>query len=57
MEDHKDCPICKEEIVSEIGLDCMMCGMPIYEGEFCSMKCEKMFEEIHKDNLLKGGTN
>ena len=32
----KDCPLCKEEVVSRAGIGCMMCGMPIEDDEFCS---------------------
>jgi len=46
----KECPLCKEELISELGLDCMMCGMPIDKGDFCSMKCEKMYWEIREHN-------
>ena len=51
--ENKECPLCKEELVSEASLGCMMCGMPIEDGEFCSMKCEELYEEIHKDDEFK----
>jgi len=54
----KECPLCEEELVSELSPGCiselspgcMMCGMSVDDGKFCSMKCEKMYEDIHKND-------
>lgn len=49
MKDHKDCPICQQELVSEIGKGCKMCGMPLENknDDFCSLKCKEDYKNIH----------
>lgn len=46
----KECPICEMELISGIGLDCMMCGMQLDIGQkdFCSEECESIYGIIHK---------
>jgi len=36
----KECPLCEEELVSELSPGCMMCGMSVDDGKFCSMNNE-----------------
>jgi len=50
----KECPLCEEELVSELDRGCKMCGMPTNDEEFCSIKCEKMYKEIHKNDSIGG---
>ncbi|MBR9701320.1 DUF2116 family Zn-ribbon domain-containing protein [Candidatus Pacearchaeota archaeon] len=47
MKQEMDCPLCEIKLISKAGLGCMMCGMPIDEGEFCSMRCEEMYEGVN----------
>ena len=49
MKNHKDCPICKQELVSDIGPGCLMCGMPLENKleNFCSMKCKLSYIKIN----------
>ena len=51
---HKDCPICDEELFSDVGKGCKMCGIPLEDKtrEFCSRKCETDYRLIHH-NLTK----
>ena len=53
MKHVKDCPICEQELVSDIGKGCKMCGMPLEnkEEEFCSEECIIGYRLIHK-NLI-----
>ena len=53
MKHVKDCSICEQELVSDIGKGCKMCGMPLEnkEEEFCSEKCIIDYRLIHK-NLI-----
>ncbi len=45
----KSCPLCNNELVSEINFGCIMCGMPLKKEEkFCSIKCKKIYMKIHK---------
>jgi len=46
----KECPLCEEELVSGLSLGCLMCGMTIDKGKFCSVKCENMYNEVHKND-------
>ena len=50
--ENMNCPLCKEEIFSEIGNGCIMCGMPIEsQEEFCSNKCKQMYIKIRAINV------
>ena len=55
---NKDCSICDQELVSDIGKGCKMCGMPLEskEEDFCSKKCGIDYVMIHKNqiNLFPG---
>lgn len=42
-----NCPLCDEELFSEIGKGCIMCGMPLeHNEEFCLDKCKKVYIKI-----------
>ena len=53
------CPLCKENVFSEAGEGCKMCGMPLkFLGErFCSEKCKKEYNQINRKLNLNGGKN
>lgn len=64
MDNHKNCPICYEEIFSEAGSRaCNMCGMPVDVKKmlminssskmyyFCNKDCYKKYFSIHKESL------
>ncbi len=55
MMNHKDCPICNQELVSDIGKGCKMCGMPLEnkEEDFCSEKCVINYGMIHKNRIRR----
>ncbi len=44
------CLICGEELYSEIGNGCKMCGMPLENEneEFCSQSCRIKYNNINK---------
>jgi hypothetical protein len=46
------CPICHEEIFSELGKSCKMCGMVLEDPgkEFCSKKCRIKYLKIRKSD-------
>lgn len=45
-----ECPICHEDVYSEIGEGCKMCGMALEDESelFCSEECEKVYGDIHE---------
>ena len=49
-----NCPLCHEQIYSELGKACKMCGMHLDdEGkEFCSKICREKYNKIHRVNSL-----
>ncbi len=60
MKKHKDCPICEEEVYSDIGRGCRMCGMPLENKneEFCSNKCRVKYFLINKiSNMAERSAN
>ena len=43
-----NCPLCKEQVFSELEKGCKMCGMPLEnKEEFCSAHCEKLYDAIY----------
>lgn len=44
------CPLCKEQVYSDTGIGCEMCGMPLKESDivFCSESCKEEFKKINK---------
>ena len=48
------CPLCYEEVYSELGKGCKMCGMPLEDRakEFCSETCKIKYGSINKLSLL-----
>ena len=43
------CYICDQELFSEIGKGCTLCGMPLEETEeFCCESCKKKYIEINQ---------
>lgn len=55
MKMTKNCPLCYQEIFSDIGKGCKMCGMPLEDksNEFCSKTCRIKFNKIKKEFKLK----
>jgi predicted nucleic acid-binding Zn ribbon protein len=51
----KKCPLCHEEVFSEIGKGCKMCGMPLEDKsrEFCSRKCRLLYQNINRIKLSR----
>ena len=49
MNKNMKCPLCKEEIYSEMGKGCKMCGMILSNknAEFCSESCESNYKSIN----------
>ena len=45
-----NCPVCHEELYSELKKGCKMCGMPLDdEGkDFCSKICKRKHQKIHQ---------
>ena len=43
-----NCPICREEIYSDIGKACKMCGMVLEDEskDFCSKTCRVKYKKI-----------
>ena len=43
------CPLCKEELYSELGKGCKMCGMILKNPneEFCSQSCKLKYNSIN----------
>ncbi len=50
MKQNMKCPLCKEELYSELGKGCRMCGMVLanQNGEFCSEYCRERYRFINK---------
>ena len=50
MQENMKCPLCHEEVYSELGEGCKMCGMVLENTDelFCSKECEETYGEIHK---------
>ncbi len=48
-ENIMNCPLCKEEVYSEIGKGCKMCGMPLSDNkkDFCSKSCRVKYNKIN----------
>jgi hypothetical protein len=46
----KNCPLCHEQVYSNIGTGCRLCGMPLEDKgkEFCSSICRDKFREIKR---------
>ena len=44
-----NCPLCDEDVFSDVGVGCKMCGMPLNEQDidFCSRECETKYKNIH----------
>jgi len=43
------CPLCHENIYSELGKGCKMCGMVLEDRgkEFCSKECKRKYRKIN----------
>jgi len=54
MKQILNCPLCPENIYSEIGKGCKMCGMPLEDEsrEFCSRRCKMKYKKINRQNQL-----
>lgn len=54
MMKNKNCPICHEEVYSELGKGCKMCGMLLEDEskEFCSKFCRDVYNKIHNVKIL-----
>lgn len=52
------CPLCHEEVYSELGKSCKMCGMILDDEsrEFCSKSCRTKYSKINKHRSPKNNT-
>jgi len=54
MKQILNCPLCHENIYSEIGKGCKMCGMSLEDEskEFCSKICRSKYRKINKSKNI-----
>lgn len=49
MKDKMNCPICRQEVFSELGRRCKMCGMVVVgSDDFCCKICMRKYNTISR---------
>jgi hypothetical protein len=48
--ENKNCSICNQEVYSELGKGCKLCGMPLEKNQkdFCCKTCGVKYRNIHR---------